>query len=304
MWIYLNDRFVPREEAVISVFDHGFLYGDGVYETIRSYGNRLFMGHEHIARLFRSANAIGLSIPIPPERWLELLHASMVRNGVGNADRDAYLRITVTRGSGDIGLDPALCPSPTVVIMAKPLMTPHASLYEQGVELIVASTRRNLPEALSPRIKSTNFLNNILAKREALAAGVFDSILLNWEQHVTECTVSNLFFVTNGCLKTPSLECGLLDGITRSIVIQLAREQRIPIEEGQFTSTQLSQADECFVTNTTMEIMPVTIVDRTRIGNGKPGPLTRLLQKLFITARERFQDPTLPPPRQASNPLF
>ena len=297
MWIYLNDRFVPQTEAVISVFDHGFLYGDGVYETIRSYGDRLFMGREHISRLFRSAEAIGLSMPIAPERWLELLHESMARNGVGNADRDAYLRITVTRGIGDIGLDPALCPSPTVVIMAKPLTTPHASLYEQGVELIVASTRRNLPEALSPRIKATNFLNNILAKREAIAAGVFDSILLNWEQHLTECTVSNLFFVKDGCLNTPSIECGILDGITRSIVIQLARAQHIPVEEGRFTPAQLLHADECFATNTSMEIMPVTVIDRTRISNGKPGPVTRLLRNLFITARERFQDPASSPPR-------
>jgi len=296
MWIYLNDRFVPQEEAVISVFDHGFLYGDGVYETIRSYGNRLFMGREHISRLFRSAEAIGLSIPIPQERWAELLHESMVRNEVGNTQRDAYLRITITRGAGDIGLDPALCPSPTVVIIAKPLTIPSPSLYEKGVELIIATTRRNLPDALSPRIKATNFLNNILAKREALAAGVFDSILLNWEQHLTECTISNVFFVKDGCLRTPSLECGLLDGITRSIVIRLAREQHIPVEEGRFTAAHLYQADECFATNTSMEIMPVSAVDHTRIGSGTPGPITRLLRKLFITARERFQDPPPPSP--------
>jgi branched-chain amino acid aminotransferase len=288
MWIYLNDRFVKREDALISVFDHGFLYGDGVYETIRSYGERLFMGDRHVARLFRSAEAIGLTIPIPKERWPALLRDSMARNGLGNAQQDAYLRITVSRGAGDIGLDPALCPSPTVVIMAKPLVTPAASLYENGVELIIASTRRNLPEALSPQIKSTNFLNNILAKREAIVAGAFDSILLNWEEHVTECTVSNLFFVTDGCLHTPSLECGLLDGITRSIVIQLAREQRIPTNEGRFPPALLYRANECFLTNTSMEIMPVAAVDRNRIGEGRPGPLTRKLRELFIGARERF----------------
>jgi branched-chain amino acid aminotransferase len=294
MWIYLNDAFVKREEALISVFDHGFLYGDGVYETIRSYGGRLFMGKEHVARLFRSADAIGLTIPIPKERWPELLHESMTRNGVGNAQQDAYLRITVSRGAGDIGLDPALCPSPTVVIMAKPLVAPAASLYEKGVELIVASTRRNLPEALSPQIKATNFLNNILAKREAIAAGAFDSILLNWERRLTECTVSNLFMVTNGCLQTPSVECGLLDGITRSIVIQLAREQRIPTEEGRFTPAQLYRAGECFLTNTSMEIMPVVAVDRKQIGEGNPGPLTQKLRELFIRARERFSESPSP----------
>lgn len=288
MWIYLNNKFVKKEEAVISVFDHGFLYGDGVYETIRSYRNRIFMCDQHVARLFRSAEAIGLTIPIPMKNWPGLLHESMVRNDVGNAQRDAYMRITISRGVGDIGLDPALCPSPTVVIMAKPLTLPASSLYEKGVALIVASTKRNLPSALSPQIKATNFLNNILAKREAIAAGVFDSIFLNWEHHLTECTVSNLFFVTDGCLRTPAVECGLLDGITRTIVMQLARELRIPIEEGRFTPDQLYRANECFLTNTSMEIMPVASVDHRPIGEGKPGPLTRKLRELFIGSRERF----------------
>lgn len=291
MWIYLNNRFVKQEEAVISVFDHGFLYGDGVYETIRSYGTRIFMRHQHLARLFRSAEAIGLTIPVPMKDWGDLLHESMARNNVGNAQRDAYLRITVSRGIGDIGLDPALCPSPTVVIMAKPLSPPADSLYEEGVALIIASTRRNLPSAVSPQIKATNFLNNILAKREAIAAGAFDSIFLNWEDHLTECTVSNLFFVADGCLRTPSLACGLLDGITREIVLQLAGELRIPVEEGRFTPDQLYQASECFLTNTSMELMPVSAVDRRPIGQGKPGPLTRKLRELFIGARVRFLEP-------------
>lgn len=291
MWIYLNNRFVKQEEAVISVFDHGFLYGDGVYETIRSYSNRIFMRDRHLARLFRSAEAIGLTIPVPMKDWGDLLHESMARNNVGNAQRDAYLRITVSRGIGDIGLDPALCPSPTVVIMAKPLSPPAYSLYEEGVALIIASTRRNLPSAVSPQIKATNFLNNILAKREAIAAGAFDSIFLNWEDHLTECTVSNLFFVGDGCLRTPSLACGLLDGITREIVLQLAGELRIPVEEGRFTTDQLYQASECFLTNTSMELMPVTAIDRRPIGPGIPGPLTRKLRELFIGARVRFLEP-------------
>jgi branched-chain amino acid aminotransferase len=291
MWIYLDNEFVKKEDALISVFDHGFLYGDGVYETIRSYGNRIFMRDQHIARLFRSADAIGLTIPIPVQNWPDLLHESMVRNHVGNAQQDAYLRITISRGVGDIGLDPSLCPSPTVVIMAKPLTAPAASAYEKGVALIVASTRRNLPSALSPQIKTTNFLNNILAKREAIAAGVFDSIMLNWEHHLTECTVSNLFFVTGRRLRTPAVECGLLDGITRSIVIQLAAELRIPVEEGRFTPDQLNQADECFLTNTSLEIMPVTSVDHRPIGEGKPGPLTLELRQRFGVARERFLEP-------------
>src|SRR6476620_10907669 len=206
MWIYLNDRFVKEDEAVVSVFDHGFLYGDGVYETIRSYGSRIFMQNQHLARLRRSADGIGLTIPIPDHRWLDLLHESMARNNIGNAQQDAYLRITISRGAGDIGLDPALCPTPTVVLITKPLHPPSPEHYRIGVKLIVARTRRNLPSALPPQIKITNFLNNILAKREAIAAGAFDSILLNWESHLTECTVSNLFFVQAGRLCTPSLE--------------------------------------------------------------------------------------------------
>ena len=293
MWIFLNDKFVKEEEAVVSVFDHGFLYGDGVYETLRSYGNRVFMRDQHIARLFRSANAIGLTIPLPMTAWPDLLHQAMRRNGVGNAKQDAYIRITVSRGVGEIGLDPALCPTPTVVMMAKPLVSPAPRLYEEGVSLIVAKTRRNLPSALSPHIKATNFLNNILAKREAIAAGAFDSLLLNWQDHLTECTVSNLFFFTTGRLHTPAVECGILDGITREIVLRLARERHLPVEEGRFTVEQLRRADECFLTNTSMEIMPVTSIDRHTIGTGKPGPVTEMLRSSFLGSREQFLEPVL-----------
>ncbi len=291
MWIYLNDKFVQEHDAVISVFDHGFLYGDGVYETIRSYGPRLFMRNQHLSRLFRSAEAIGLTIPIPLKEWADILHEAMARNKVGTDQQDAYLRITVSRGAGNIGLNPALCPSPTVVVMTKPLVPPASDLYEKGVNIIVASTKRNLPSALPPQMKTLNFLNNILAKREALAAGVFESILLNWEQHLTECTISNLFFVAGGRLRTPALECGLLDGITRGIVIRLAGELHIRVEEGHFTVDQLYQADECFLTNTSMEIMPVSMVDTRRIPSGNPGSVTSKLRSRFLEARERFLEP-------------
>jgi branched-chain amino acid aminotransferase len=291
MWIYLNDKFVPEHDAVISVFDHGFLYGDGVYETIRSYGPRLFMRDQHLSRLFRSAEAIGLTIPIPLKEWADILHEAMARNNVGTDQQDAYLRITVSRGAGDIGLNPALCPSPTVVVMTKPLVPPASELYENGVTIIVASTKRNLPSALPPQMKTLNFLNNILAKREALAAGAFESILLNWEQHLTECTISNLFFVADGRLRTPALECGLLDGITRGIVIRLAEELHMRVEEGHFTVAQLYQADECFLTNTSMEIMPVSMVDTRRISSGNSGSVTSKLRARFLETRERFLEP-------------
>lgn len=291
MWIYLNDRFVKEEEAVVSVFDHGFLYGDGVYETIRSYGSRIFMLDQHLARLRRSADAIGLTIPIPDHRWPDLLHESMARNNIGSAQQDAYLRITISRGTGDIGLDPALCRTPTVVIMTKPLHPPSPEQYRTGVNLIVARTKRNLPSALPPQIKATNFLNNILAKREAIAAGAFDSILLNWESHLTECTVSNLFFVRAGRLCTPALACGLLDGITRNIVLSLAQEAQISVDEGYFRVEAIYKADECFLTNTSMEVMPVTMVDGHPVGKGTPGLLTQELHRLFIAYRTRFLEP-------------
>jgi branched-chain amino acid aminotransferase len=291
MWIFLNNRFVKHEEALVSVFDHGFLYGDGVYETIRSYGNRIFMRDQHLARLRRSADAIGLTIPIPEKDWPDLLHEAMERNSVGNDGIDAYLRITISRGIGEIGLDPALCPIPTVVIMAKSLHPPARPQYERGVSVIVAQTRRNLPSALSPHIKATNFLNNILAKREAVAAGAFDSVLLNWQDHVAECTVSNLFWVQAGAVVTPSLDCGILDGITRNIVISLAREAGLPVQEGRFGIDALQQAEECFLTNTSMELMPVTIIDHRPVGSGKPGIITNQLQTQFVVNRHRFLEP-------------
>jgi branched-chain amino acid aminotransferase len=286
VWIYLNDRFVREAEALVSVFDHGFLYGDGVYETIRSYGDKIFMRDHHLARLRRSADAIGLTIPA--RDWSSLLHESMVRNGVGNDRTDAYIRVTISRGTGDIGLDPALCPRPTLVIITKALKAPPPDRYRTGVSLVVAKTRRNLPSALDPQIKATNFLNNIQAKREAIAAGAFDSVLLNWEGHVTECTVSNIFFVQSGRLCTPALSCGILDGITRGVILTLARDAGIPMDEGRFNVEALMAADECFLSNTTMEVMPATQLNGRPIGSGRPGPLTERLHQIFVTERRKF----------------
>lgn len=288
-WIYLNDRFVREEQAVVSVFDHGFLYGDGVYETIRSYGEKIFMRDQHLARLRRSADAIGLRIPDCD--WPSLLHESMERNAVGNDRADAYIRITISRGTGDIGLDPALCASPTLVIITRPLKPPPTERYRTGVSLIVAKTRRNLPAALDPQIKATNFLNNIQAKREAIAAGAFDSVLLNWEGHVTECTVSNLFFVQSGRLCTPALSCGILDGITRGILLSLARGAGLRVDEGRFTAETLAAADECFLSNTTMEVMPATQLNGRPIGAGAPGPTTGRLHQIFVAERRKFLEP-------------
>lgn len=284
MWIFLNDRFVPREDALVSVFDHGFLYGDGIYETLRAYGGRIFMLTHHLARLQRSAKLIGLDIPIPEKDWPSLLSDAIARNSLS----DAYLRITVSRGTGEIGLDPSLCPKPTVVVIAKPFQTYPPHLFTQGVSLITTSVHRNLATALSPQIKSLNFLNNILAKQEATKAGAFDGVMLNAEGRLTECTTSNIFFVQHGALCTPSVACGILDGITREVVLTLAREQGLKTEESAYTPEALRQAEECFLTNTTMEIMPVRDVDQHLVGSGKPGPVTLSLHKQFQSNLDRF----------------
>ena len=284
MWVFLNDRFVRREEAKISVFDHGFLYGDGVYETMRSYDGRIYMLQQHLERLNRSASGIGLDLPIPEKDWPALLHEALERNAL----RDAHLRVTVSRGEGEIGLDPSLCTRPTVVIMAKPLVTPSPQLFERGVRIAVVSVRRNLATAVPPQIKSLNFLNNILAKREAMQVGAYDAVMLNAQGHVTEGTTNNIFFVRQGRLCTPSVEAGILNGITREVVLLLAREQNIPVESGLFTADDLRQADECFLTSTTIEILPVTGIDQVSVGAGVPGPLTTRLRTIFKTNIARF----------------
>jgi branched-chain amino acid aminotransferase len=284
MWIFLNDRFVDEKDAVISVFDHGFLYGDGIYETLRAYRGRIFMRDQHLARLRRSGQMIGLEVPIPEKDWPALLQDAMRRNGL----TDAYIRITVSRGAGEIGLDPALCPRPTVVLIARPFRAYPTHLSTEGVRLALVSVRRNLATALNPQIKSLNFLNNILAKQEATGAGAFDALMLNADGVLTECTTSNLFFVRQGRLCTPSVACGILDGVTRGIVLQLAQEHGIQTEEGAYTPETLLEADECFLTNTTMEIAPVCAIDQTTIGTGRPGSLTRRLRELFHQNLDRF----------------
>lgn len=277
MWVYLSDKFVPQEEAVVSVFDHGFLYGDGVYETLRAYRGRVFQLAEHLARLERSASRIQLRLPVGRERLADLVRESLRRNQL----QEAYLRITVSRGAGEIGLDPALCKAPMLVIIAKPFQPYPESIYTQGVSVTIAKTRRNLPEALPPQVKSLNFLNNILAKMEATAAGVHEALLLNHRGDITEGTTSNVFAVQGGRLLTPSVESGILEGITRGVVLQLASELGIPSEETRLTVEDLMRAEECFLTNTTQEVLPVTQVDGRMIGNGRPGEITRRLHASF-----------------------
>jgi branched-chain amino acid aminotransferase len=284
MWIYLNNRFVSKEEAKISVFDHGFLYGDGVFETLRGYRGKVLMLGEHIARLEQSAARLHIPMPVKRSRLSAIVAESLELNKL----TDAYLRITVSRGLGEIGLDPALCKNPTLVVIAKPFEPYPESFYTDGVSVAVVQTRRNLPEAMPPHVKSLNYLNNILAKMEATALGAHDAVLLNHQGEVTEGTTSNVFVALGGRLLTPAHDCGIFAGITRNLVLRLARELEIPTEETRLTAADLPIADECFLTNTTVEVLPVTQVDGQKIGDGRPGEMTRRLHASFLDSLDRF----------------
>jgi len=277
MLVYLNGRFVPKEEATVSVFDHGFLYGDGIYETMRAYKGSLFLLERHLARLRCSADAVFLTLPMPIDKISAVLYESLRVNRLD----EAYVRLHISRGPGEIGLDPGLCPDPTVVIVAKPFKTYPAEYYDRGVSVSIVKTRRNHPLALDPSIKGTNFLNNILAKIEAIKAGAYEGIMLNWEGFVAEGTISNIFMVKGGVLRTPILSVGILEGVTRGLVLDLARNENIPVQESAFSPQELTGADECFITNSTMEIMPVTLIDGKPVGSGKPGPVTASLMRAY-----------------------
>ncbi|MGO9378818.1 MAG: branched-chain-amino-acid transaminase [Dissulfurispiraceae bacterium] len=270
MQVYLNDSIVPSTEANISVFDHGFLYGDGIYETMRAYDGVVFSIDEHIRRLFRSASLIGLDIGKSPGGLKLAIYETMQANHL----KAAYIRMTVSRGAGAVGLDPALCKSPTVVIMALEFKDYPKAYYEEGLSLIISSVRRNLKEAVNPQIKSLNFLNNILAKIESIKAGVEESLMLNAGGFIAEGTISNIFFVRDDILCTPSVECGILDGITRNIVIDLASRSGITVNEGEFRPEELYAASEVFITNSTMEVMPVQMVDSKHF---KVGEVSKVL---------------------------
>lgn len=274
MYVYLNGRLVPRSEAVVSVFDHGFLYGDGVYETLKVYNNVVFMLDEHLRRLFRSASLIGLDIPGNADSIRLAVYETLTANALKNA----YVRITVSRGHGPIGLDPDLCTVPTLVVIADDFKDYPKAFYENGVRLIIPRTRRNLREAINPQIKSLNFLNNILAKIEAKQAEAYDALMLNVSGHLAEGTVTNAFFLQDDVLCTPSVECGILDGITRGIVLDLARREGLTVKEGFFTKEDIYGAGEVFITSTMLEVMPVSMVDDRRFEVGRTA---RLLLKAY-----------------------
>jgi len=289
MWVFLNDQFVQKEHARVSVFDHGFLYGDGVYETLRVYQGKIFLWERHLARLRRSCELIALELPIQDETWMSIIGELLIRNGLQNAG----LRVTISRGEGEVGIDPRLCARPTVVVMAKPVATYLDQQREQGMSLHLSSVRRNSELAQSPQIKAISFLNNILAKQEAIRVGADDALMLNMEGYLAECTTSNIFFMENQQLYTPAVECGILKGITRDVVIELAKEQGVSVEEGRYTTEQLFKADECFITNTGIEIMSISKIGACQIGQGRRGELTDTLWKIFNANLDRFLGPCL-----------
>jgi branched-chain amino acid aminotransferase len=281
--IYISGKFYEKQDAKISVYDHGFLYGDGVFEGMRSYGGKVFRLAQHLERLWASAKAIWLTIPMTQEAMAQAVYQTLQINGI----RDGYIRLVVTRGAGALGLDPNKCSDPQVVIIADHIQLYPRELYERGLEIITASTIRNHSAALSPRIKSLNYLNNILAKIEGLQAGCVEALMLNAKGEVAECTGDNIFIVRKGTLMTPPIDAGILEGITREAVIELAQAAGLPVQQIALTRHDLFIADECFLTGTAAEIIPVVKLDSRVIGTGQPGPITRQLMQQFVELTRR-----------------
>jgi len=275
--VWINGRLLPKEEATVSVYDHGLLYGDGVFEGLRSYGGQVFRLEEHLARLWESAKAICLEIPVTPAALAEAIGETLRTNKID----DGYIRVVVTRGAGTLGLDPNKTSDPQVIVIADTITLYPQKFYDEGLEIVTVSVTRNHPAALSPRIKSLNYLNNILAKIEGLKAGVPEALMLNHKGEVAECTGDNIFVVLGGLLVTPPVDAGILQGITRDAVIELARGADIEVRETPLTKHDVYIAQECFLTGTAAEVIPVVVVDSRTIGDGKPGPVTRKLRKQF-----------------------
>ncbi|GMV98349.1 MAG: branched-chain-amino-acid transaminase [Phycisphaerae bacterium] len=275
--VFLDGRIVPVAEARISVFDHGLLYGDGVFEGIRSYGGHVFRLDQHLRRLEDSAKAIRLELPMTRAELTAAVHDTLKANGLA----DGYIRLVVTRGVGYLGLSPKRTRCPSVFIIADQIELYPRELYEQGMAIISSSVIRNHPNAISPRIKSLNYLNNVLAKIEALDAGVHEAVMYNHLGFVAECTGDNLFLVRAGQVHTPPLSAGNLEGITRQAVMELIARRGLPLREIDLTRHDLYVADECFLTGTAAEIIPVTRIDGRPVGPGHPGPVTRQLMADF-----------------------
>lgn len=277
MLVFIDGTYYSPENAKISVFDHGLLYGDGVFEGIRCYNGNVFMLDEHLERLYDSAKSLMLEIPIP----IDAMKHNVLETLRQNQLREGYIRLIVTRGIGDLGLDPEKCPNPSVVIIADSIQLYPEEYYEDGLEIVTVSVRRNYPEAINPRVKSLNYLNNILAKIEAKQSGAVEALMLNNDGYVVECSGDNIFLVKDEVITTPPSYIGILEGVTRNTVISLACEAGFQVEEKVFTRHDIYIADECFLTGTAAEVIPVVNLDRRIIGEGKPGIVTQKLIAAF-----------------------
>jgi branched-chain amino acid aminotransferase len=276
--VYINGKLYDKADAKISVYDHGLLYGDGVFEGIRIYDGKIFRLKEHVDRLFESARAIKLEIPLSPPQMMEAIQSTVT----ANAKKNGYIRPIVTRGAGTLGLDPRKTTDPQVIVIVDDISLYPPELYENGLELATVSTIRNHPNAVNPRIKSLNYLNNILAKIESIQAGCLEALMLNHKGEVAECSGDNIFLVKHGVLRTPPTDSGILEGVTRKAVIEVARKAGIQVHELSITRHDVYIADECFLTGTAAEVIPVVKCDGRTIGNGKPGPITRQIREGFV----------------------
>ncbi|WP_312473330.1 branched-chain-amino-acid transaminase [Neobacillus sp.] len=276
-WIFLGGNFVKKEDAVVSVFDHGFLYGDGVFEGIRVYSGNVFRLDAHLKRLFESAQSIMLKIPYSQEEMTQLIVETIRKNQL----ESAYIRVVVSRGKGNLGLDPSSCSKPNVIIIAEELTMYPKEFYERGIKIASVASRRNRPDVLSPQIKSLNYLNNILVKLEANQAGVEEALMLNDQGYVTEGSADNIFIVKNGVVYTPPVYLGALEGITRNAIIDVARAKGYEVRESPFTRHDVYVADEVFLTGTAVEVIAVVDVDGRVIRDGKPGAITNILLEEF-----------------------
>ncbi len=275
--VYINGKLYDKADAKVSVYDHGLLYGDGVFEGIRSYSGRVFKLVEHVERLYDSARSIWLEIPMPPAELAKAVEETLKVNNLV----DAYIRVVVTRGAGSLGLDPRKTTDPQIIIITDSISLYPPELYEHGLKIITAGTIRNHPAALNPRIKSLNYLNNVLGKIEATNSGCLEALMMNHKGEVSECTGDNLFIVRKGELHTPSIDSGILEGITRQAVIDLAGEAGIKVVERTMDRHDIYTADECFLTGTAAEVIPVIECDARKIGEGTPGPITKDLHRRF-----------------------
>ena len=280
--VNVNGRVSDQEHAVISIFDHGFLYGEGVYETLRTYNGQPFLFERHMRRLRKSAGMLALSVPLTDTEMDARFRETMRAAGLGDApDREAYIRILLTRGIGELTYDPAATPTPSVVVIVKPNVHPPREVFERGVKVSLVGVIRNHPGTVNPLIKSNSVLNNALAMQEALRNGAFEGVMRNYKGELAECTQSNLFIVKDGAALTPPLDAGLLPGITREFLFEIGATAGIPVREAVLKDADLLGADEAFLTSTTREVVPIVRVDDRTIGKGTPGPITQALLEAY-----------------------